>query len=120
MWRLAPKGTKLAEAPVDAIRPRTLKIGTRVRVTARLSPQYRVRARSGATSGLKGLFLFPCWKDPLIKRTRCAITTFGFGGHAVRTWEWCCIRYSDGSENHKAAVCPPTTSRMRGSVAPKR
>ena len=33
-----------------------------------------------------------------MKRTLTEITTFGFGDHTVRAWEWRCIRYGDGSE----------------------
>lgn len=48
--------------------------------------------------GLEGHTLAPQLKDPARKRPWPAVTTQGPDNHSVRTEDWRCIRYADGSE----------------------
>lgn len=56
---------------------------------------------------VEGPSLGPLLRDPAAKWDRAALTTQGFGNHAVRTEKWRYIRYADGSEELYDEIADP-------------
>jgi arylsulfatase A-like enzyme len=100
-WRKLTLWEEAARVPLIIAAPGVTRAGARCERTVSLLDLYPTLVELcglAARPGLEGASLLPLLRDPAAARERPAVTTCGFGNHAVRTERWRYIRYADGSE----------------------
>ena len=100
-WRKETLWEESTRVPLIVVAPGITTPGARSARTVSLIDLFPTLAELvglEAPSHLEGTSLMPLLEDPDAPRNQMAITTSGFGSHAVRSERYRYIRYRDGSE----------------------